>query len=147
MRQSQLSFSNCIPSPRRSAITSIPVVHIISLPLMPLIPPFQSSVPVNLNSITFFKCRLYLGLCPCCTSFCPILPHLMMVAPPGTASIDRVSFAPRPPIHMYWCHMLPKIPDSTTISSMPSAPLAWFFSYLLFRFTVTGARPKYSFIR
>jgi hypothetical protein len=129
MRQSQLLFSNSIPSPRRSDITSILVVHIISLPLVPLIPPFQSSPPVNLNSIPVFKCQLYLGRCPCCTSRSPILPHLMMVAPPGPASIDRVSFSPSPPFPMCWCHLLPQIPESTIIFSMPSAPFAWLFLF------------------
>jgi hypothetical protein len=99
------------------------------LSLVPFIPPFESSPLINLNSVLVFKCRLYLGRCPCCTLRSPMWPHLMMVAPPGPASIDRVSFFPHPPVPKCRCHMLPKIPDSTTISSMPSAPLSWLFLF------------------
>jgi hypothetical protein len=125
MRQSQLSFSNCILSPHRSTITSIPVVHIMYLPLTPLIPPFWSFPPVNLNSNPLFKCRLYLGRCPCCTSCSPILPHLMMVV-----LLSHVAQNTRLHHHIF---------DALCTISLD-------FSFLLFRFTVTVPRPEASFI-
>jgi hypothetical protein len=64
---------------------------------------------------------------PCYTTRTPGLPHLILIAPPGPAPIFRV---PQSPLRVYWCHMFSNIPDSATMSSIPSVPfVAWTFYF------------------